>query len=108
MHDDATSRVCFIFATLSQKTRKIYNSQLLRQKSIYQRKMKYLTLRRLRGKGDPTNGGENMLSGTADETEWKMNFRLNREDFMELVDSIRHIVPIQILPIRANCIRRKR
>ena len=35
---------------------------------------------------------KNMLSGKADETEWKKNFRLKREDFMELVDSIRHIV----------------
>ena len=33
-----------------------------------------------------------MLSRKADETEWKNNLHLNQEDFMELVDSIQHIV----------------
>ena len=83
-----------------RKQENIYKSLLLHQKSIYRRKMKYLNRRQSRRKHRSTwcmNGRsdewrKNMLSGKADETEWKKNFRLKREDFMELVDSIRHIV----------------
>ena len=56
--------------------------------------MKYLNRRQSRRKHRRTwcmNGRsdewwQNMLSGKADETEWKKNFRLKWEDFMELVD----------------------
>ena len=85
MHDDASSPICYIFATLSQKTRKHIQvpaptpkkylpteNEIFDYASVTSQRWEYLVYEWLRHveAWEIRQMVENMLSGKADETEW--------------------------------------
>ena len=69
---------------------------LITEKNIALRRQRYLRLRAVRRRrnswkkwGRTSLWWDRLLNGEMDESEWKLNLRLSKENFMELVDKLR-------------------
>lgn len=91
----------FLYSVLHQKRQnQLFLLYLKRQRKTLVRKIKRLheqqlsrqpkTIWHISGRDDTL--WKNMLKGITPESEWRANFRFNQNEFMQLVEKLRHYI----------------